>query len=32
MYCAVIDKKKVYLPQEIMEEHFKTNRLFLTTE
>jgi hypothetical protein len=29
MYCAIVDNKKIWLPQEVMEEHFKTNRLVI---
>ena len=25
MYCAIIDKKKIWLPQSIVEEHFQSN-------
>ena len=30
MYCAIVDKKKIWLPQDVMEEHFKTHRIFIT--
>lgn len=30
MFCAIVDNKKIYLPHEVMEEHFKTHRVFLT--
>jgi hypothetical protein len=30
MYCAIVDNKKIYLPQHVMEEHFKTHKVFVT--
>ena len=29
MYCAIVNKKKVWLPQTAIEEHFRNNRLFI---
>jgi hypothetical protein len=29
MFCAIVDNKKIYLPQDVMEEHFKTHRLIV---
>ena len=29
MYCAIVNKKKVWLPQKVIEEHFRNNRLFI---
>jgi len=28
-YCVIVDNKKIWLPQEVMEEHFKTNKLVI---
>ena len=30
MYCAIVQKKKIYLPQSAIEEHFQSNKLILT--
>ena len=30
MYCAIVQKKKIWLPEFAIEEHFQTNKLFLT--
>jgi hypothetical protein len=29
MYCAIVNKKRVWLPQTVIEEHFRNNRLFI---
>ena len=30
MYCAIVGNKKIWLPQFAIEEHFQTNKIFLT--
>ena len=30
MYCAIVGKKKIWLPQFAIEENFQTNKIFLT--
>ena len=30
MYCAIVKKKKIYLPPSAIAEHFQTNKLILT--
>jgi hypothetical protein len=30
MYCAIVQTKKVWLPQSVIEEHFQANKLICT--
>jgi len=28
MYCALVQNKKIWLPQSVIEEHFQNNKIF----